>query len=72
MKSKIHRGYVTSTGLDYVGSVEIDRALKAGGLPDPVKLKTRFAPDRGKMPSVDVAKPHLAGYGTLLGVGDAA
>ena len=53
-------------------AVEIDRALKAGGLPDPVKLKTRFAPDRGKMPSVDVAKPHLAGYGTLLGVGDAA
>ena len=27
LKSKIHRGYVTSTGLDYVGSVEIDRAL---------------------------------------------
>ena len=51
---------------------EIDRALKAGGLPDPVKLKTRFAPARGKMPSVDVTKPHLAGYETLLGVGDAA
>ncbi len=27
LKSKIHRGTVTATGLDYVGSVEIDRAL---------------------------------------------
>ena len=27
LKSKIHRGYVTGTGLDYVGSVEIDCAL---------------------------------------------
>ena len=53
-------------------AAEIDRALRAGRLPDPGKLKARFAPDRGKMPSVNVARPHLAGYGTLLGVGDAA
>ena len=51
---------------------EIDRALDAGRLPDLAELKGRFAPRRGKMPSVDVARPHLAGYGTLLGVGDAA
>ena len=53
-------------------ATEIDRALDAGRLPDLAELKARFAPRRGKMPSVDVARPHLAGYGTLLGVGDAA
>ena len=50
----------------------IDRALGIGRLPDPAQLKARFAPRRGKMPSVEVARPHLAGYGTLLGAGDAA
>ncbi len=50
----------------------IDRALKAGRLPDPDKLKARFAPDRGTMPSVDVDRPPLVGYGALLSAGDAA
>ena len=53
-------------------AAEIECALKAGRLPDPGKLKARFAPDPGNMPTIDVARPHLAGYGTLLGVGDAA
>ena len=39
---------------------------KASRLPDPDTLKARFAPDRGRMPSIHVAKPLLAGYGTLL------
>ncbi|MCY4499001.1 MAG: hypothetical protein OXC14_17170 [Rhodospirillaceae bacterium] len=42
-------------------AAQIDRALKAGRIADPVKLKTSFAPDRGKIPSVDVAKSPLAG-----------
>ena len=50
----------------------IEGALKAGRLPDPDKLKARFAPDPAQMPRIDVAKPLLAGYGTLLGVGGAA
>ena len=50
----------------------IEGALKAGRLPDPDKLKARFAPDPAEMPRIDVAKPLLAGYGTLLGVGGAA
>ena len=50
----------------------IDTALKAGRLPDPDTLKARFAPDRGRMPSIHVARPLLAGYGTLLGAGGAA
>ena len=50
----------------------IDRALKFGRLPDPGELKARFAPQRGKMPSVDVARPPLVGYGSLLSAGDAA
>ena len=53
-------------------ATEIDRALKAGQLPDPGELKARFAPQRGKMPSVDVARPPLVGYGSLLSAGDAA
>ncbi len=39
---------------------------------DPDKLKARFAPDRGSMPSVRIAKPLLAGYGGLLDAGGAA
>ena len=53
-------------------AAEIDRALKCGRLPDPGELKARFAPRRGKMPSVDVARPPLVGYGSLLSAGDAA
>jgi len=49
----------------------IDLALKAGRLPDPDKLKARFAPDRGSMPRVHIAKPQLAGYGSLLDAGGA-
>ena len=50
----------------------IDRALGSGRLPDPGALKARFAPRRGKMPSVDVARPPLGGYGSLLNAGEAA
>ena len=50
----------------------IDKALNAGHLPDPDKLKARFAPDPGSMPSVRVARPLLAGYGGLLDAGGAA
>ena len=53
-------------------AAEIDRALKARRLPDPADLKARFAPDPAQMPRVDVARPHLAGYGSLLGVGGAS
>ena len=53
-------------------AAEIDRALKVGRLPDPGELKARFAPRRGKMPSVDVTRPPLVGYGSLLSAGDAA
>ena len=53
-------------------ATEIDRALKAGQLPDPSELKARFAPQRGTMPSIDVARPPLVGYGALLSVGEAA
>ncbi len=53
-------------------AAEIDRALKAGRLPDPGELKARFAPRRGKMPSVDVTRPPLVGYGALLSAGEAA
>ncbi len=48
-------------------AAEIDRALKAGRLPDPGELKARFAPRRGKMPSVDVTRPPLVGYGAAQG-----
>ena len=41
-------------------------------MPDPAKLKARFAPDRGEMPSVHVVRPGLAGYGRLLNVGGMA
>ena len=50
----------------------IDRALNAGRLPDLDKLKARFAPQPGSMPSVRIARPLLAGYGTLLDTGGAA
>ena len=53
-------------------ATEIDRALKAGQLPDPGELKARFAPQRGTMPCIDVARPPLVGYGALLSVGEAA
>ena len=50
----------------------IDQALNADRLPDPDKLKARFAPDPANMPSVCVATPPLAGYGDLLDAGGAA
>ena len=50
----------------------IDDALRAGRLPDPDTLKARFAPDPGTMPRIDVARPQLAGYGSLLGTGGAS
>ena len=53
-------------------AIAIEGALKAGRLPDPAKLKARFAPDRGEMPSVHVVRPGLAGYGRLLNVGGVA
>ena len=53
-------------------ATEIECALKAGQLPDPGEFKARFAPQHGKMPSVDVTRPPLVGYGSLLSAGDAA
>ena len=53
-------------------ALEIDGALKAGRLPDPDALKARFAPRHATMPSVDIARPPLVGYGSLLSAGDAA
>ena len=53
-------------------AAEIDRALKAGRLPAPDDFKARFAPDPAQMPRIDVARPHLAGYGSLLSVGGAS
>ena len=53
-------------------ATEIDRALKAGQLPDPGELKAHFAPQRGKMPGVNVTRPPLVGYGALLSVGGVA
>ena len=50
----------------------IDKALNAGQLPDLDKLKARFAPAPGSMPSIRIARPPLAGYGTLLNTGGAA
>ena len=50
----------------------IDDALRAARLPDPDALQARFAPDPGTMPTIDVARPQLAGYGPLLGAGGAA
>ena len=50
----------------------IDGALRAGRLPVPDELKARFGQDPGEMPRIDVARPHLAGYGALLSVGDAS
>ena len=69
---------VTLLALAHEGNCEaelahaIDKALNAGRLPDPDKLKARFAPDRGSMPSVRIARPLLAGYGSLLDAGGAA
>ena len=50
----------------------IDGALRAGRLPVPDELKARFAPDPGEMPRIDVARTHLAGYGSLLSAGGAS
>ncbi len=50
----------------------INHALGIGRLPDPGELKARFAPRRSKMPSVDVVRPPLGGYGSLLSAGEAA
>ena len=50
----------------------IDDALRAGRLPDPDALQARFAPEPGTMPTINVARPQLAGYGPLLGAGGAA
>ena len=50
-------------------AAEIDSILDEGRLPVPNDLKARFAPDPGKMPRIDVARTHLAGYGSLLGAG---
>ncbi len=47
----------------------IDKALNADRLPDLDKLKARFAPHPGSMPSIRIARPLLAGYGTLLDAG---
>ena len=53
-------------------AAEIDSTLRAGRLPAPGDLKAGFAPDPSQMPSIDIARPHLAGYGTLLSVGGAS
>ena len=53
-------------------AAEIDSVLDKGRLPTPNDLKARFAPDPGKMPRIDVARTHLAGYGSLLGAGGAS
>ena len=53
-------------------AAEIDSTLRAGRLPAPDDLKAGFAPDPSQMPSIDIARPHLAGYGTLLSVGGAS
>ena len=53
-------------------AAEIDSILDEGRLPVPNDLKARFAPDPGKMPRIDVARTHLAGYGSLLGAGGAS
>ena len=53
-------------------ATEIDRGLQAGILPDLDDLRTRFAPDPGGLPEVQVTRARLAGYGALLGTGDAS
>ena len=53
-------------------AAEIDSILDEGRLPAPNDLKARFAPDPGKMPRIDVARTHLAGYGSLLSAGGAS
>ena len=53
-------------------ATEIDRTLRVGQLPDPGELKAHVAPQHDKMPSVDVTRPPLVGYGSLLSAGDAA
>ena len=53
-------------------AAEIDSVLDKGRLPAPNDLKARFAPDPGKMPRIDVARTHLAGYGSLLSAGGAS
>ena len=50
-------------------AAEIDRGLDKGRLPAPNDLKARFAPDPSQMPRIEIARPYLAGYGSLLSVG---
>ena len=51
---------------------EIEACLERGELPEPARLRTRFAPRCGPMPTVAVAPASLAGYGDLLARGDAS
>ena len=53
-------------------AAEIDRVLDKGRLPAPNDLKARFAPDPSQMPRIEIARPYLAGYGSLLSVGGAS
>ena len=53
-------------------AAEIDRVLDEGRLPAPNDLKARFAPDPGQMPRIEIARPYLAGYGSLLSAGGAS
>ena len=51
---------------------EIEACLGRGELPEPARLRTRFAPQCGPMPAVAVAPASLAGYGNLLAWGNAS
>ena len=53
-------------------AAEIDRVLDKGRLPAPNDLKARFAPDPSQMPRIEITRPYLAGYGSLLSVGGAS
>ena len=53
-------------------AAEIDSVLDKGRLPAPNDLKARFAPDPSQMPRIEIARPYLAGYGSLLSVGGAS
>ena len=53
-------------------AAEIDSVLDKGRLPAPNDLKARFAPDPSQMPRIEITRPYLAGYGSLLSVGGAS
>ena len=53
-------------------AAEIDSVLDKGRLPAPNDLKARFAPDPSQMPRIEIARPYLAGYGSLLSAGGAS